>query len=113
MRKPRCYLVNTKDLDMSGAQVYGDVVNLYDKYPSNFFNTSTQAYYLKQKLVEAQSSDYLVMAGNLVLTIIVFGILYERFGFVNILLYDIRNNTYVPRVIPRHQLVANKEDVNV
>ena len=111
MRKPRVYLVNNKNLDMSGAQVYGDLVVLFDRLPPTLFQVSTIAYQLKQKLVDAESSDYLVVGGNSLLQLITFGILYEKHGFVNLLLYDVRSNTYEPRVLPRHQLSTGGRNV--
>jgi hypothetical protein len=103
-RKPKVFLVNQRDFDMSGAKVYGDLVTLYEGQPSDIFSTSKHAYQIKQKLADAQSSDYLVVAGNMVLVVIAFGILYERFGFVNLLLFNIKTSEYTPRVVAKHQL---------
>lgn len=111
MRKPRVYLTNNKGLDMSSAAVYGDIVTLFDKTPPNLFATSTIAYTIKQKLADAEPSDYVIVGGNSLLCLITFGILYEKHGFVNLLLYDIRNNTYEPRVLPRHQLSTGGKNV--
>lgn len=110
MRKPRCYVIYSKSsLDMSSAAIYGDLVPIYPEPPRSFFNTSMHANYIKKILAGAGSSDYLMMTGNVTLVAIAFGVLYEKFGYVNVLLYDIRNNVYQPRVIPRHQLQLPKE----
>lgn len=108
-RKPRAYIVNNKDFDLSGAAIYGDVVVLYDKQPTDIFSTSKHAFSLKQKLSEMQSSDYLVVGGNMILVILAFGIIYEKFGFVNLLLFDVRTLEYTPRVVPRHQLQGDTD----
>lgn len=103
-RKPRVYLVNKKDFDMSGAAVYGDLTLLYDSQPQDIFSTSKHAFSIKQKLQDMTSSDYLVVGGNMILVLIAFGIIYEKFGFVNLLLFDVRTMQYTPRVLPKHQL---------
>ncbi len=111
MRKPRCYAIYVKSsLDMSSAGIYGDLVPIYPEPPRSFFNTSLHANYIKKVLKDAGSSDYLIMSGNVTLVAIAFAVLYERFGYVNVLLYDIRNNLYQPRVIPKHQLQLPKEE---
>lgn len=103
-RKPKCYLVNNKEFDLSGAKAYGDIVTLYDGKAPDVFNTSRHAFALKEKLAGAISSDYLIVGGNVVLILLAFGVLYEKFGFVNLLLFDVRTSTYTPRVVPKHQL---------
>lgn len=110
-RKPRVYLVNNKNLDMSGATCYGELVVLFDRLPPNLFQVSTIAYHIKQKLADAESSDYIVVGGNSLLQLITFGIFYDRFGLVNLLLYDVRANTYQPRVLFRHMLITGGKNV--
>ena len=110
MRKPKVYVSNNKDYDLSGAAVYGDIEILYASKPSNIFSTSSHAFYLKEALKDAQSSDYLLISGSMLLVILAFGILYERFKFVNVLLYDVRTSEYTARVIPAHQLQANRKE---
>lgn len=104
MRKPKVYLVNNRDFNMDGAAVYGDVVTLYDSQPQDVFSTSKHAFGIKNKLKDMDSSDYLIVAGNMILVLITFGIIYEKFGFVNVLLFDVRSSQYTARVIPKHQL---------
>lgn len=107
-RKPKVYLVNNRDLDMVGAAPYGDLVILYDDKPKDVFSTSKKAYEIKQKLIDMQSSDYLIVAGNMILVLITFGVIYEKFGFVNLLLFDVRTSQYTARVLPKHQLSGEK-----
>lgn len=107
-RKPRVYLINNKEYDLSGAVIHGDLVLLYDDHPKDVFFTSKHAFYLKGKLEDMQSSDYLICAGNMIMLLIAFGIIYEKFGFVNLLLFDVRTSQYTARVIPRHQLQGGK-----
>ena len=112
MRRPKVWCVNNKEFDLSSAEVYGDVDIIYPDRPKNVFSTSTHAFHLKEALKDAQSSDYLLATGNLVLVLLAFGILYERFSYVNLLLYDLRSQEYVPRVVPRHQMQSNRKDTN-
>jgi len=104
MRKPKCFLVNNKDFDMSGALVYGDLEVLYTSQPQDVFSTSRHILNIKQRLADMESSDYLVVGGNIILVLLTFGVIYEKFGFVNLLLFDTRTLTYTARVVPRHQL---------
>lgn len=103
-RKARCYLINNKNYDMTAAQHYGDLTILYPEQPRDVFSTSRRAFEIKRLLKDADSSDSLIVAGNMILVLIAFGILYEKFGFVNLLLFDITTGTYTPRVLPKHQL---------
>lgn len=104
MRKPRVYLVNNRDFDMKGAEVYGDLVTLYEGQPLDVFSTSKHAFGIKKKLEDMIASDYLICAGNMILVLLTFGIIYEKFGFVNVLLFDVRTSLYTARVVPKHQL---------
>lgn len=108
MRKPRCYLMNNKDFKMDGAAVYGDVTVLYETQPQDIFSTSKHAFSIKQRLEDMESSDYLIVGGNMILVLIAFGIIYEKFGFVNLLLFDVRTSAYTARVLPKHQLQGGK-----
>jgi hypothetical protein len=105
MRKPRCYVVeNKKGHDLTGAALFGDVVVLYTGQPSDIFMVSKHMHTIKKLLADAENSDYLVCSGNLVLMLLTFGILLEKFGSVNLLLFDVRAMQYVPRVVAKHQL---------
>lgn len=110
MRKPKVFLMNNRDFDMEGARVYGDLLILYEGQPNDVFSTSKHAFKIKQQLdfLDIQSSDYLIVAGNMILVLIAFGIIYEKFGFVNLLLYDVRSSQYTARVLPKHQLSGEK-----
>jgi hypothetical protein len=108
-RKPRCYVPNNKGYDLSPLAVYGDTVFLYENQASDIFMTSKHAHYIKDKLKDMESSDYLVCVGNIILNMLAFGVIMEKFGFVNMLLYDVRTMTYTPRVIPKWQLQKTKE----
>jgi hypothetical protein len=103
-RKPWCVVVNNKDYNLEPAKTYGDLVVIYEGQPHDVFMTSKHAFLIKQKLEGMQSSDYLVVVGNMILNMIAFGIILERFGYVNALLFDVRTMTYVPRAILKHQL---------
>jgi hypothetical protein len=101
---PKVYVVNNKSFDLAPAKMYGDVEVLYEGTPNDIFMTSKHVHIIKQKLLAMESSDYLLLVGNLVVNALAFAITMERFGFVNILLYNIKDNRYEPRVIHRHQL---------
>ena len=110
MRKPKVYVTNNKDYDLSGAAVYGDIEVIYPSKPPNIFNTSSHAFHIREALKDAQSSDYLLISGSMLLVILAWGVLYEKFGFVNVLLFDVRTSEYTARVIPRHQLQSKGKE---
>ena len=105
MRRPYCYIVeNKKGHDLGSAEVYGDVMIVYQHPPADVFMLSKHAFTLKTLLDEAQPSDYLIVSGNMILAMLAFSVLLKKFGSVNVLLFDVRNNQYVPRVVAQHQL---------
>ena len=108
-RKPRCYFAGSSQmLDTSKANLFGDVFNLFEDEASskNIYATSAQAYHIKKRLSDAISSDYLIIGGRTASILIAFAILYEKFGFVNILLFSSKDGgEYIPRCIPKHQLI--------
>lgn len=109
--RPKVYVVNNKGFDMSTAEIHGDIVYLFeDNPPKDIFNTSRKILEIKQKLANASSGDYLVVAGNIILVILAFGVLYERFKFVTLLLYDMKNEQYTPRIVAKHHLTGGLDE---
>lgn len=105
MRKPRCYIVeNRKGHDLSSAAIYGDITTLYEGQTADIFMVSKHMHQLKQLLADVEQNDYLIVSGNMILAMIAFGIMLQKLGSVNVLLFDVRNMCYVPRVIAKHQL---------
>jgi hypothetical protein len=109
-RRPIVWCGSNKGYDLSAAEVYGDVNIIYPDRPKNVFSTSTHAFHIKEALKDAEASDYILVTGNLVLVLIMFAVMYERFSYVNLLLYDLRSQEYVPRVLPRHQVQSNRKE---
>lgn len=103
-RKPRVFLLTNKDFNLDSAKVYGDLQVLYETQPHDIFSTSKHAFNIKQKLHDMNSSDYLIVGGNIILVLIAFGVIYEKYGFVNLLLFDVKSQSYTARVLPKHQL---------
>jgi len=108
--KPRCFVTNNKGYDLTALASYGDVVLLYEGQAADIFMTSKHAHYIKDKLKDMQSGDFLVCVGNMILNMLAFGVVMEKFGFVNLLLFDVRTMTYTPRMIPRWQLQQTKKE---
>ncbi len=100
---PKVYVVEKKEFDLSGAATFGQIEILFEK-PRGIFFTSQKAFDIKDKLKDMQSSDYLVVGGNIILVLIAGLIIYEKFGFVNLLLFDVRSCEYTARVIARHHI---------
>ena len=104
-RRARVYIVeNRKNNDLTSARAFGDLVILYPHSPTEVFMVSKHAYNIKKMLSESQPTDWLIVSGNMILTIIAFGVLLQKHGFVNVLLFDVRTLEYVPRAISKHNL---------
>ena len=101
---PKVYITNTKSFDMSPAKKYGELVVMYDGSPHDIFMLSKHIHIIKTKLAEMDKSDYLLLSGNLILNMLAGAIVLEKFGYINLLLYDVRNMKYETRVIHTHQL---------
>ncbi len=101
---PKVYVVNNKNLDLSPAKVYGEVVVLCDGAPNDIYMVSKHAHTLKRQLQDMNSSDYLAVAGHMLLCMLAFSIILEKFGFVNLLLFNVHDMSYTPRVVAKHQL---------
>ena len=101
---PQVFAVQNKGYDMRPAEVYGTVHILFDGPVSDFFNTTGLAHTIKKKLELATKDDYLVLVGNVLANSIVMTVWMQRFGYVNLLLFDARTSTYVPRLLAAHHV---------
>jgi hypothetical protein len=80
---PRVYITQDKGYDFGPAKVYGELVVLFEGQVDEFFN---------------------VLVGNTLPNSIVFSLVMENYGHVNLLLYDAKNSSYVPRLLARHHV---------
>jgi hypothetical protein len=104
------YVVHNKGFDLTPAKKFGDIVVLCDGSPPDIFMITRHAHLIKQKLKNMKAEDYLACTGNLILNILAFGIVLETFGYVNVLLYDVKTEQYVPRLVAKHQLILGGQN---
>jgi hypothetical protein len=106
---PKVYCCQNKGYDFSPAKVYGEIIVLFDGEVPEFFNVTALTHIIKTKLADMQKEDYLILVGNVLPSAIATSIAMENFGMVNILLFDAKNLTYVPRLLARHHLYMERK----
>lgn len=94
----KVFITNKGSHDFSGASKFGEPVFLTDGEISKF-NTSKMYRTLSPLLSNARESDYLLPTSMSVLSIIAAGFFIQRFGKVNILVYEAARNRYICRTI--------------
>jgi hypothetical protein len=101
---PTVFTVQNKGYDLRPAEVYGRVDVLFDGPVSEFFNVTGLTHIIKRKLESATKDDYLILVGNVLANSITMTIWMQRFGYVNLLLFDAKTSTYVPRLLATHHM---------
>lgn len=106
----KVYIVNDKNYDLTAAGKFGEVHLIYPGNVSDIFMVSKHVYFIKHRLKDMDSSDYLAVTGNMILCMLAFAVIMEKFGFVNVLLFNVRDLSYTPRVVARHQIQEGKDN---
>lgn len=70
----------------------------------NIFNTDRVIREFSLRLIDANPGDYLLLSGSIAINLVAFGILLEKCGSVNILLWQAKERRYVPRTITKEML---------
>jgi hypothetical protein len=102
------YVVHNNYLNLKPAEMFGEVRVLYNGTPPDLYNLSRHAGYIKTALKDSQPSDFIACTGTIILNILAAGIMMEKHGFINLLIYDMRSGVYKPKVLGRHQLMEAK-----
>lgn len=100
---PNVYVVHLKDFDVSRATSYGTLVPMFCG-KVNIFNVTSLAFQIKEKMKDFKGSDYLLLTGNLVLNALAVAIAIQNFKTVNLLVFDIKRNEYLPRTLADYHL---------
>lgn len=98
----KVWVVQNKGYDFSTAKTFGEVEILFDGVVSEFFNVTGLTHIIKTKLADYQKDDYLILVGNVLANSIALTIVMQNLGCVNLLLFDAKTSTYVPRLLARH-----------
>lgn len=99
---PKVYVVQNKGYDLRPAEVYGPITVLFDGPVDEFFNVTGLTHIIKRRLEGYQKEDYLVLVGNVLANSIAMTCVMQNMNFVNLLLFDAKTSTYVPRLLAQH-----------
>lgn len=97
-RRNKVYIPNNSGHDFSKAEEYGELVyitsGLIDKYGVNkMFRQASD------KMADSSRGDYIMITGLPVLNSIVTSVFTSKHNCLNLLIYDIKTEEYVPRNI--------------
>lgn len=98
---PRVYVVNYIGHDISPVNAVvpdAEIVHLSEGNV-NIFATDRTLHDFKLKMLGSATDDYLLLSGSIALNIVAFGIMLQKHGRVNLLLWHARMGQYMPRTI--------------
>lgn len=100
----KVYILNNSGNDYSEATNFGELLIVNDG-PYSIFNTGNLINSLKTKFMEFNAKgDYLVMSGSPFVAAMTLTLLLEHNKMINVLLFDAKRRTYIPRTIKLDQL---------
>jgi len=101
MKITNIFITNVHGHDTSPADEFlkdGKIIPITEGR-QNIFNTESQIRHIKQVLKNMNSNDYLLLAGNATVSSICTALVFEKFGIVNLLIWDARKSGYVERTL--------------
>jgi hypothetical protein len=104
----RAYVVNYTGHNLEAVHVLYPGLELVTLSEGNVavFNTDRVVWDFRQKLLDSQPDDMLLLTGSIVLNVIACMIFVEQHAQVNLLLWHAKKETYVPRVITKAGLLG-------
>ena len=106
------FVTNYIDFDLDDAWQYaekGGSILPITKGRINIFNVDNLIRKIKAKLVQMTTDDWLIISGNPVVSSLVCSLVAQRFGKINLLLWDARNRAYVPRKVSLKETMKEEE----
>jgi len=102
----RIFVVNQSGHDITPVhEVVEDATVVYLSEGSvNIFNMDRVIRDFGLRMHSSSPDDYLLLSGSIAINLVAFGILLEKHGKVNLLLWHAREGRYVPRVIDKEGL---------
>jgi len=94
----KVYVVNSSGHDLSGAEEFGELIPL-TQGRINIYSTDRLLLELREKLKHYEEGDYLLLCGYILLNLLAGGIILEKTGKLNLLLYDFRTKKYLRREV--------------
>lgn len=100
MEQPdRVFIANLHpDKDFSPAEKFGELVYLTQSYV-DLRNIDKLESQLNLYLKQARGSDFIILTGPSVLNALIVAILFNRFGYVNVLSWDGSKREYIHNVV--------------
>jgi len=97
------FITNLHGHDTSSAKEFltseGSKIIPITEGRQNIFNTESQIRHIKQVLNNMAMRDYLLLAGNATVSSLCTALVYQKFGVVNLLIWDARISNYVERTL--------------
>jgi hypothetical protein len=101
----RVFVVHDKGHDLTDARRFGELKIILDG-KVNPFDMTSRLTDIRDGLKEAGPEDYILLSGYALLNVMAAGILMERFGQLNILLFDGLERNYRLRTLTKTQLTG-------
>lgn len=99
------YVVNHTEQDLSAANKFGKLVYLTEGV-QNVFHIENMLSTMKEKLVDAEDGDYLLLCGSPILNIIASLVFITHAGKLNVLIFNAKTRAYTPRTLTEHQITG-------
>ena len=107
------FITNYVDFDLDDAWKFiekkGSIIPI-TKGRINIFNIDNLVRKIKEKLVEITEDDWVIISGNPVVSSLVCSLIIQKFGKMNLLLWDARNRNYVPRKVSQKETRIEEYD---
>ena len=100
---PKVYIPNKSGQDFSSAEDFGEIIFLTEGLIADRYGTNHLYMQFVDKMQDAEEEDYLAVSSLPILTAIATGVLVEKFGRINFLLF--KDGKYIERNINFNNLV--------
>lgn len=101
----KVYVINSKkDWDVSRAQLYGELVDIFKETVPHVFDISKMCHLMRQALQDIDEDDHLLLGGNVIPNSVAVAIALSKNPTANILLYSMKDKEYVSRTVARHHV---------
>ncbi len=94
----KVYVVNFSGHNIFQAKKYGELIYL-TKGRVHIFLTDRIKYEMIEAMQDYEEDDYLLLCGAPILNVLASSIVLSKFGVCNLLLWDAKEELYVPRTI--------------
>ena len=101
----KVFMINVKkDWDISGAELYGELIPVFRDTIPHVFDISKMCHELREAMVDISEDDYLLLGGNVIPNSVAVAIVLSKYPTVNLLIYSMKDKEYVPRTVARHHV---------